>query len=67
MNGRGIHKRPDFQGSDEEHLFFATSKRALWVALKHLCAKDTGEYDTALADGRWLSRLREELVNTQHC
>lgn len=65
MNGRGVHKRPDFAVPGSQALFEDTSKRALWVALKHLCAKDTGEYDTALCDGRWMERMIEELNNTK--
>jgi hypothetical protein len=61
------HRRPDFSVEGSGKLFETTSKRALWIALKHLCAKDTGEYDAALEDGRWLSHMVEELQNTKGC
>jgi hypothetical protein len=61
------HKRPDFSVPGSEDLFDKTSKRALWVALKHLCAADTGEYDTALECGGWLPRMIEELEHTENC
>jgi hypothetical protein len=67
MNGRGVHKRPDFSIPGSSILFEKTSKRALWIALKHMCAKDSGEYDTALENGQWLYRMVEELLNTKNC
>jgi predicted transcriptional regulator len=41
----------------------AASKIALFQAALHLAAVSTGEYETALADGRALERLLEELDN----
>ncbi len=62
-----VHKRPDFSTPGSGALWQETSKRALWVALKHMCAKDTGEYDTSLENGEWLKRMVEELLNTKDC
>ena len=62
-------KRPTFDPNHEREqslLYTRTSKRALWVALRHLCAKDTGEYNAALMDGRWFDRLKEEITVTKN-
>jgi hypothetical protein len=67
MNGRGVHKRPVYQSEEQSRFFTATSKRALWIALKHICAKDTGEYDTALENGSWFERMKEEVATTKGC
>jgi hypothetical protein len=67
MTRYGItHKRPDFSVKGSEELFNSTSKKSLWVALKHLCAADdNGGYDASLETGSWLYRMIRELQNTR--
>jgi len=62
------HKRPRFSTTEEEKKFTKTSKKALWVALKHMCAADdNGGYDASLETGSWLYRMIRELQDTRDC
>ena len=49
-------------GNAEAHTILKeTPKTVIFEALKHFCALDTGEYDTALEHGLWIEVLKKEI------